>query len=53
MEIPPDTLEDFLTKTERVPAPWSVSTSFLPMAHLRDFFENIFGSKNLDHTGEL
>jgi hypothetical protein len=29
MEMPPDSLEDFLTKTVRVSAPWCVSTSSL------------------------
>ncbi len=39
MEMPPDSLEDFLTKTARVSASWSSSTSFLPFSicpsHLR------------------
>ena len=31
-EIPPDSLEDFLTKTARVSAPWCASTSSLPFS---------------------
>ncbi len=36
MEIPPDTLEDFLTKTARMSVPWCAPTSSLPFsfAHL-------------------
>ena len=30
MEMPPDSLEDFLTKAARVSAPWCVPTSSLP-----------------------
>jgi hypothetical protein len=32
MEMPPDFLEDFLTKAERVSAPWCVPTSSLPFS---------------------
>ncbi len=32
MEIPPDSLEDFLTKAARVSAPWCESTSSLPFS---------------------
>jgi hypothetical protein len=32
MEIPPDSLEDFLTKAARVSAPWCAPTSCLPFS---------------------
>jgi hypothetical protein len=32
MEMPPDSLEDFLTKTVRVSVPWCESTSSLPFS---------------------
>ena len=32
MEMPPDSLEDFLTKAARVSAPWCASTSSLPFS---------------------
>ncbi len=32
MEMTPDSLEDFLTKTSRVSAPWCVPTSSLPFS---------------------
>ncbi len=32
MEMTPDSLEDFLTKTARVSAPWSAPTSSLPFS---------------------
>jgi len=44
MEMPPDSLEDFLTKAARVSAPWCASTSSLPFSicpsriFLCDFF---------------
>ncbi len=42
MEMPPDSLEDFLTKAARVSAPWCEPTSSLPFSicpsRLNDFF---------------
>ena len=52
MEMPPDSLEDFLTKAARVSAPWCAPTSSLPFSicpsRRGDFFlcENLFFFKN-------
>jgi hypothetical protein len=43
MEMPPDTLEDFLTKTTRVSAPSCTSTSSLPYSILLEYRSADFG----------
>ena len=54
MEMPPDSLEDFLTKAARVSAPWCAPTSSLPFSicpsRRGDFFlcENLFFSRIRD-----
>jgi hypothetical protein len=44
MEMPPDTLEDFLTKSSRVSDPWCENSSLFRFAHLAGnflFFQRI------------
>ena len=56
MEMPPDSLEDFLTKAARVSAPWCASTSSLPFSicpSRPDFFGNFIFFEFATDTGGI